>query len=315
MSIFTTLGQALNPALQAVNSVAPQPAVPGTDVTATPAAAATTAGVNDPATLAAYKQAIDNTQAAVNRLPGQLQSGYSGIDASFQNALSQLLLGKNQANTAYTGQKDSTALDYSGAKNTIGANAGSTLNGLLRLLGSRGAGGSLAANGIGAGTVRGEVGRNATLQRADVSTQNASNNQLLDTNWNNYLTGYNNEVSSAGNQKDTQRQSLEQSIGTNKASLLQTLAQLQAESAAATGGNATAAAQPYLDQANGVLNGLSNYSVAPINYNTVAYQPPSLASYNTDSKATPSVSGQSGALDYFSPYLSALLGKKQPLAA
>lgn len=267
---------------------------------------ATTQGVNDPGTIAAYNQAIANTQQAVDRLPAQLQSGYGSIDASYQNALNQLLLGKNQANSAYDTSKSQTAKDYVGAKNTIGANAGSTLNGLLRLLGSRGAGGSSAYNIAAPGA----VAQAATGQRQDVGNTFGANNQALDTNWGNFLTGYNNQVSSAGNQKDQQRQSLEQNINSNKASLLQSLAQLQAQSSIAQGGTGVAAAQPYLDQANGLLNSLSTYATSPINYQTSAYTAPDLSKYTT-SPTTPTYQGQAPTNDYFSPYLGALLGKKQ----
>lgn len=265
-----------------------------------------TQGVNDPGTISAYNQAIANTQAGVDRLPAQLQSGYGSIDASYQNALNQLLLGKNQANSAYDTSKQQTSKDYIGAKNTIGANAGSTLSGLLRLLGSRGAGGSSAYN-IAAPEA---VARSATAQRQDVGNTFGANNQALDTNWGNFLTGYNNQVSSAGNQKDQQRQSLESNINTNKASLLQSLAQLAAQRDQAAGGSGTAAAQPYLDQANNLLSSLSSYSTSPINYQTSAYSAPSLNSYTT-SPTTPTYQGQTQSNDYFSPYLGALLGKKQ----
>lgn len=269
-----------------------------------------TVGVNDPATLAAYDQGISNTQSAIDRLPGQLNSAYSGVDASLSNALNQLLFGKNQANQAYSTNKQQAGTDFVQAKNTIGANAGNTLNGLLRLLGSRGAGGSSAAL-FGAPTA---VAQGATQQRAGAANTFGANNQSLDTGWNNYLTGYNNQVSSAQAQRDQQRQSIQQQNQQQQASLLQSLAQLTGEKAAATGGSATGAAQPYLDQANSILNGLSNYTVAPINYQTQAYQAPSLASYSTNPQAAPTYNGQSAGNDYTSPYLAALLKQKQPAA-
>lgn len=263
--------------------------------------------------LSGYDQAINNTQAGINRLPNQLSSGNSGIDASYQNALNQLLLGRNQGQSAYNTNKQQTATGYVGNKNTIGANAGSTLNSLERLLGSRGAGGSLAATGQGQGTARGEVTRNATLQRQDASNTFGQNNQALDTNWNNYLTGYNNQVAGAGNQRDQQKQSLQSSIDSNRATLLQSLAQLQAQRGQAAGGTGVGAAQPYLDQANQLLDQTSNYTTAPINYQTQAYQAPSLSSYDFNPQATPTYQNQSQGNDYFSPYLAALLGKKQQI--
>lgn len=261
----------------------------------------------DPAILASYDQAIGNTNAAVNRLGSQFNSGNSAIDASYQNALNQLLAGRNQSQSAYDSSKRQTGQDYVTAKNTIGANAGQSLSGLQRLLGARGAGGGSAYNQVAPEA----ISRQATLQRNDVGGTFAQNNQALDTNWNNYLTGYNNSVLDVGSQRDQQRQSLQGSIDTNRASLLQSLAQLTAQRAQAAGGNGVGAAQPFLDQANALLDSGSNYQVAPINYQTQAYNAPSLATYTATPGAAPTVQGQAPTSDYFSPYLAALLGKRQ----
>lgn len=253
-----------------------------------------------------YDQGINNTQSAINRLGAQQNSAASGIESSYQNALNQLLLGKNQGQESYNTSKQGVAKGYVAAKNSIGAQAGATLNGLLRLLGARGAGGGSAAR-IAAPQA---VARGASLQRSDVGDTFGENNQSLDTNWNNYLTDYNNQVSGVGNQRDQARQNLEQTIATSKASLLQSLAQLTGQRASAAGGNATGAAQPYLDQANQISDQLANYKVAPINYQTQAYQAPNAASYTVNPNATPTFDRGSGS-DYFSPYLQQLLGKKQ----
>lgn len=266
-----------------------------------------TVGYNDPGTLASYDESIGNTQAAINRTAGQLASGNSQIDASYQDALNQLLLGKNQANATYTTNKQQTAQDYVGAKNTIGANAGSSLNGLERLLGSRGAGGSSAALYGAPQAVAGD----ATIQRTGAGTTFGQNNQSLDTNWNNYLTGYNNQVSSAGNQRQQQEQSLQQQINNNKASLLQTLASLSSEKAAAAGGNPQGAAAPFLAQANQLLDSTANYTVNPVTYQTQAYTAPSLAAYTVNPAAAPTFNGQPQTTDYTTPYLASLLGDKK----
>lgn len=261
----------------------------------------------DQATITQYNQAIDNTNAAINRLPGQLNSGISGIDSSYQNALAQLLGAKNQGEQTYDQSKQTNATNFVGAKNTIGADAGDTLNSLRRLLGSRGAGGGSAYNISAPEAVAGA----ATTQRAGAGNSFAQNQQGLDQNWGQYLLGYNNQVSSAGNQRDQQKQSLQGSIDTNRATLLQSLAQLQSQRDQASGGNGVNAAQPYLDQANALLDKTANYTTNPIAYQTQAYQAPALASYDTTAQATPQYSGGAGGSDYFSPYLAALLGKKQ----
>lgn len=258
-----------------------------------------------------YDQQIGNVNAGINRLGTQQNSGYGAIDSSYQNALNQLLLGENQAKSTYTGNKQQTGKDFVTSKNTIGANAGSSLSGLLRLLGSRGAGGGSAATI----TAPGAVARQATLQRADVSNTYGANNQALDTGWNNYETGVNNQRSSAASQRDQQRGDLERNIEGSRATLLQQLAQLSGQRALVAGGSSTGAAQPYLDQANAALDRAANYSTAPINFQTQAYTAPSLDKYTTNPNAAPTVQGQAPSNDYFSPYLAALLGKKQQATA
>lgn len=259
------------------------------------------------ALLGQYDQSIGNTQSAINRLGSQQDSGNQGIDTSYTNALNQLLSGENQAKSTYDTNKHQTAVDYVGGKNTVRSNAGSSLNGLLRLLGARGAGGSSAAT-ISA---PGAVARSATQQQGDLSNTFGSNNQALDTNWGNYEIGVNNQRSSAASQRDQQKQSLDQQIQNNRASLLQTLATLSSQKSQAAGGDGTAASQPYLDQANAILDKASNYQVAPIGVQAQAYSAPSLSQYIVNPNAAPTFNGSSQGNDYTSPYLAALLGKKQ----
>lgn len=264
-----------------------------------------------PVDTSSYDQGIQNTQAAIGRLGDQLNSGNGAIDTSYTNALNQLLLGKNQSQATYNSNKQSSAQGYVAAKNTIGANAGNSLSGLERLLGSKGAGGSSAAT-IAAPDA---VTRAATLQRNDATNTFGQNQQSLDTNWNNYLTGYNNSVSGAGAQRDQQKQQEQQTIEGNRASLLQSLGTLFGQKAAATGGNGTAAAQPYLDQANGILGSIAAAPApAPVSYNTAAYTAPSLASYTTSPTAAPTAGSQAPGSDYTSPFLAALLGKQKQTA-
>lgn len=265
------------------------------------------APVIDQQAIAQYDQSIGNTQAAINRTDSQLVSGNSEIDASYQNALNQLLLGENQANATYKDNKNTTAQNYVGSKNTIRGNAGSSLNSLLRLLGLHGAGGGSAYRF----SAPGAVATTATKQQTDVGNTFGANNRSLDTNWGNYEIGVNNQRSSANAQAQQQQGSLQRQIADNKASLLQQLAQLSAQRAAVAGGNPTAASQPYLNQANQLLDSTSRYTVNPITYQTQAYTAPTLDKYTVNPNASPTYNGQAPTNDYTSPYLSALLGKNQ----
>ena len=254
--------------------------------------------------LAAYNQAIGNTNQAIDRLPTQLESGYSSIDAQRNNALNQLLLGKNRANETYDTNKLETGQDYVGSKNTIGSQAGSLLSGLWRLLGSRGAGGGSAYRNLAPGA----VARQATLQRGDVSTQFGKNNRLLDTNWNTFLQDYANSRLDVKDQRAQAREKLQSFITTNKSELLQQLADLTSKR-----DQNVASGQPYIDQANTLLDKVANYKTDPIKYKVGAYTAPSLESYIARPGATPTYQGTAASDDYTSPYLAALLRKQQPV--
>lgn len=245
-----------------------------------------------------YSQQIGQYNNELNNLlPAQQNAGNQNIENSYQSALQQLLQGKNIADRNYGTAKQQSATGYVGAKNTIGSQAGSALNGLLRLLGSRGAGLSSAAD-----AARQAVARGAGLQRGDVGNTFAQNNQSLDTGYGDFNNQYNQQVSSAGTQRDNGRQTLQNNIESSRAGLLQAIAGLQ---------SSPTNAQPYLDQANAIQQGIAGYVPKQISYNTPAYQAPSLASYTTAPQATPQYSNNAGASDYFSPYLQTLLGKKQ----
>jgi hypothetical protein len=251
----------------------------------------------------AYDQAIGNTQSAIDRLTGQQSAQQANIQTAYKNALDQLLSGKNRAEGTYSTTKTQTGQDYVSGKNTIGSQAGSSLSGLLRLLGSRGAGGGSAYQF----NAPEAVARQATLQRGDLGQTFGRNMGALDTNWNNYLTDYGNSIKDVDLQKAEQTSTLQDTINTNRASLLQTLAQL---TSAKTGN--VSDAQPYLNQANSLLDRVGTYRTPAMNYKVGAYTAPSLDKY-TSSAVTPTYQGQQASNDYFSPYLQALLGKKQQL--
>lgn len=284
----------------------PQPSFSGGGLSGGGGGGSSSAPQIDPGTVALYDQAIGNTQSAIGRLTSQHASGQKTIDASYKNALNQLLAGKNQAQSSYKNERTQTAQDFVGGKNTIRSNAGTSLNSLLRILGARGAGGGSAATIAAPGA----VAREATLQQNDLGQQFGRNNQALDTNWGNYLIGYKNEVASAKNQRSTQRLNLRNSIRENKASLLQSLAQLLGEKAAYTGGDVKKATSPYLGRANALLGRASNYSISPIKYNVAAYDTPDLGKYTVNPNAAPKYNNQAADNDYTSPYLAALLGRK-----
>jgi hypothetical protein len=250
---------------------------------------------------AAYDLGISNLQAGLGRLDPQKATGLQNINQSLDSSLQQLLQGRNQAESTMGQTKTRAGQDYLIGKNTINAYAGAGLQGLRRLMGSRGAGGGSAYTQAAPGA----VAREATMQRNDLGRTYGQNMQDVDTGWNNYLQGYNESVNDVNTQGQTQRNALEESYKTNKASISQQIAQLIAQKTGSVAG-----AQPYLDQANQLLGQTGITPNPTIQYNTQAYQAPNLGSY-TASRTTPTLQGQQQGNDFTSPYLQALLGKKK----
>lgn len=254
--------------------------------------------------VAGFDQGIGNVNAGLGRLPGQLDVGNRNIDTGYNSGLNQLNQSKTTAQGAYDTTKTQQRQDYVGTKNTIGANAGNSLNGLLRLLGSRGAGGGSVAQF----NAPQAIGREASIQRSGAGQTFGRNEQTLDTNWNNFNTGWDNSLQDLGRQRDNSRNSLQSQIESTRGGLLQQLAQLQGQRASAIGGNPAAAAQPYLDSANQALSqsdqlGLQSpvFQVQPTVYNA-----PNLDAYTANPFATPQ-SSKSSLSDSVTPYFTSLL--------
>ncbi len=256
------------------------PALPGADASTT-----IIPGVNDPATIAGYTQAIGDTNAALGNLPTQLQGSENNIQNNYNTAYQQLLGQLNSANQAYGQNTTANKQSYVTNKNTIGTNAGQNLTGIERLLASRGAGGSSAAL-FGAPQA---VGTEATQQRGGAGQTYGANQNALDTSIGTYREQNQNNVNSIGTQEGNQTNAAEEAINQTRGGLLQQLATLSAQKAAASGANPTTAAAPYLASANSALSAAANLglNVAPLNYNTTAYAAPSASTYVPNPFAAP----------------------------
>lgn len=279
-----TLGQSIQ-AQQIADPNPPAPAVPGADAGSS---STIIPGVNDPATIAGYGQAITDTQQSINELPTQLQGSENQIADAYNTAYQTLLGQGNEAASTYGANTTANQQGYVTNKNTIGTNAGQSLNGLERLLGSRGAGGSSAAT-IAAPQA---VAEEATQQRAGAGQAYGATQNGLDTSYGQYKIQNANDIASIGKQEQDQNNAAVAAMNSTKAGLLQQLATLSAQKAAAQGGNPTAAAQPFLTQAANYLSSAATLglNVAPLNYNTTAYTAPAATSYTTNPFATPSTS-------------------------
>lgn len=264
---------------------------------------------NNAAQIAQYDQGIGNLNSSLGRLDQDLYSGYLNADTGYNSNLNRLMQSKADNRQAYDKNVNATKQENVGAKNSINVNTGNSLNSIQRLLASKGAGGSSAATMAAPEA----AARQGTLQRQGVNDTFAKNLQTAETGWNTYMRDAANEEKSYGDQRDNQKAQSLASVNQNRASLLQQLAQLVGNKTALQGGNATAASQGYLDQANNYLGEASRLGtlkpvaqVAPSVYNA-----PELSQYTVNPNAAPTINGQAPATtDYASPFLSLLLGRR-----
>lgn len=258
--------------------------------------------------LGQYDQGISTLEQALARAGSQLGIAQGNINTQFGVNQNELNSAKNQATQSYQQSGTQNGQNLQTNKNTIADQASQGLRGLLRTLGAYGAGGSSDALYVAPQT----VAQQATSQRNGANQTFAQNQQGLDTNYNNFLTQ---DAGSRQKLQDWQTQQLnsaQSQSDTAKQNLLSQLAQLNGQKAAYQGGSYTGAAQPYLDQANGLSSTIDQLAAINPTYNgtTPTYTAPPLASYvNNGNTAT--TTGQGALQDTTTPYLTALLGAQK----
>lgn len=267
------------------------------------------AGAGD---VSSYDQSIEGTNAQINNLTPTLNNLLQGAYNSYQQTINNLDQSKASADQTYGLNKTSNAQDYNGAKNSIRTNTGNTIRGIDTMLGSRGGGGQAA--GDYAALLAGKAG---TGQLNDAGTNFGKNEQGLDTNYNNFLNGYNTNVNSAGLQRDSDINSAQATIKTQKANLLQQLAGLINERTSVAGGSGVAASQPYAEQAKGLLTEAAAIGAPRVvpQQTPLTYTAPSLASYTTNPTAVAFGGGGTGATDTTTPFYTTLLNRNKQLQA
>lgn len=269
----------------------------------------------DPNTIALYDQGIGQTQSAIDRLLNQQNIGQENINNDYNSGLTGLNTTKARTTADYTENKTNTTKDNVKAKSNIDYATGRQANSLQRLLGQRGAGSSSASR-VAAPYAAALQG---TQQRTQVNDAFAQNIGALDKSFNLFNEDWQKSREDLDRQKFRQEQGLQSDIASKRSTLLQTLANLQAQRATAAGGNPVAAAQPYLDQINGLAGQIDNLGrqyQGTVVAKTPSYKAPDLSKYNYDKAQAPQFGQGSALTDTISPYLSVLLGKdkKQQLA-
>lgn len=263
----------------------------------------------DAATIAQFDQGINTANSALGRLPNQLAIAKGNIDSQFNTNRNELDSTKNQANASYTTSGQQNQQNFRTDKNAIADKSSMGLQGLLRMLGAYGAGGSSDARYVAPQA----VATQASQERSGAGQNFAQNQSTLDTNWNNFLTQDQNSRKKLDDWRSQQVNSAEAQSQTAKQDLLSKLADLAGQRAAARGGNYAGAAQPYVDQANSLASVIDNLARLNPTYNgvTPVYNAPSLGDYSLGNNGAPAQAPTNAVEQQASPYLSLLLGNQR----
>lgn len=148
------------------------------------------------------------------------------------------------------------------------------------------------------------VGQVASQQRAGAGQNFGQNQQALDTNWNNYLIGFDNSKKQLSDWLTQNQQKAQTDSETNRQTLLTQLAGLQPS---------IAAAQPFIDQINASadkVDQLGNFNPTYTGKSPV-YTAPDVASYTVNQTGAPVLGGGGNNTSAgMTPFLSMLLGQK-----
>lgn len=259
----------------------------------------------DPAVLGQFDQAESLVNSGLGRLDNQLNIARGNVTGQYDNSVRDQDTQKGNAETSFKNSSTQNVQNLRTNKNTISDQASNGLRGLMRMLGAYGAVGS------DMGVAGRAVADQASQQRAGAGQVYAGNQSDLDTNWGNYQSQWNRERQALENWKQNQLNSVESQGLQNRQSLLSKLADIKSQRAALLGGNASVAAQPFLDQASALNGQIDNLGRTVQAYAGTAptYQAKPLSSYDagTGSAAQFVNNGQGGG--GMTPYLSLLLGK------
>lgn len=239
---------------------------------------------------------MDLINASLGRMPGELATAQANIHKQYDVNNNELQSGFNTAKQNYDSSTQQNQQAYQTNKNQIQDQAATGLEGLLRVLGAHGAGGSSTALYQAPNAVAGV----AAQQNAGAGQTYGQNQQALDTNFNIYQTGFNNSKKQladwlTGQLQDAQNQSNanEQQLRENMLSLSPTVAAAQEQVAHI---NSLRDAADRLQSFNPTYNGV-----------TPTYTAPSISSY----EVTPNSVGQTqanGTPGSLTPAIASLLG-------
>lgn len=268
----------------------------------------------DPELAALYDNQIGTAQSALGRIGKQKEIGYGNIDKTYNESAALLAGDRSAAEGAYNLQKDRTGQDYTNTRAGIRANAGNQFGSIQRLLGSKGAGRSSAAQILAPFA----VGKEAASRFGQVQDQFGRNQQDMDTSYATTTSQFDDYATQLENDKIQKRKDLESGLATTEVGLQDQIGQLNLSRANALGTPLQTALQsiaPQQSRIQELLNSIDEYgrntSIALKGRGT--YKAPELSQYNYSQFSAPQLQGggYNPQADYVSPLTSLLKKDKK----
>ena len=256
----------------------------------------------DQAVVDQFDSGISALEAAMGRLPKQLDIAKANVGDQYSTNLNRFKSAFDAAQNNYKTSGTQNMQSLRSNKNNITDQASQGLRGLMRTLGMYGAVGSdmnLAGNA---------VADTATAQRSGAGEVFSQNQRSLDKNWGNFQNEDKNRRKELNDWRTQQIRSAEQQSASTKQDLLSRLAELRGQRAATMGGSFKGAAQPYLDKANALSSRIDSLGRFKPTFDghTPVYKAPTLDSYEIGEG--PQINTGQGQQMAGTPALNTLLG-------
>jgi hypothetical protein len=266
---------------------------------------------SDPDTAAYYQDMMNQLQGQNGRLDGQLNTGLSNLQSSYNTQANRLGESQAVANRNYDTQTQQNMQGYSNTRNGIISNTRSTNNALQRLLGLNGAGNSSAALEQAPYAAGLQGSQNLSQAQQNYSTNMTGIKTAKEDADRNFKHAY----EDLDSQKYQQENSLRSTIAQTRASLLDKIAQAGSNKEMALGksySQAQATRTPYQQQINSLLDQItglgSQYANPVLRAQDVALKQADLGDYSLGKQAQ--IQNQGGGAGNLDPTFLTLLTQK-----
>lgn len=226
-----------------------------------------------------YDQQINNINHNLGLMDDQLTNALNGLKGEYDTYRNEQQSAYDSNKNAYDNSTLQNKQNLQMNRNDITNRASSGLRGLLRVLGSMGAGGGSVARFEAPGMVTAQ----ANQEMSNAGRNYAQNQSNLDTNWGNYQNEFENDKKKLEDWYDGQVKAKKQENYEKRQSLLSDLVSAYGNRAQYGGdyGNNVNDAYNRINSYSDMINNLSKYTPTKYNGMTATYKAPELSSYDT----------------------------------